>query len=965
MKTFPFFHRQVTEREARLLAVDSDPFLKRVFNAVAGPGSAPDFLDPALARERDLISNRNQLSAFESPDIFTAPVDPSLAGTGGNKENLLSMTPERRLEEFTKFVNEQIPAASRNRFHTELFNTALGSADLTAYDTLDPTGRIRTLVSTLKILFGDTVTDAPPLATALADNVIKTKEIASPGILGRLYEQFLDNLPTSLSKSDATSPEILLRPNSGISDALRARLNFIPAPDRRTELESLYKAYVSKKTNNNLASLNANVLESQLSGSIQRKEIERQGRGFMENFTNASPALQIGAIGVGLFLGLPLVFGKDKEGKLKHPFLFGGALAALGYFGYDRFVNGNENAFDDMGRNLQSFVGFGGTQLKNVGKALGLPIPKDKIEELDIMGEFLSKNHLGFGPVQNGMAALAQINLGLIATAFKPDESGNIGGMFSVDTTDKQNLLTKALKKTLQGNSSEKARTLEILCTNNISISKALAHVFYLIGANETENLDDAERIDTAIVENAGSPDKLSNELKKDYMRISIAGQKLVKERPELTTISFVNIIGNLNTRRDREAQRKPDNAKEIPDPTTSRPLEFAALKSLKEAEVTGVVRSDILNDVGIIQDDYTEFLQNCETSGILNADASAALLERFTVIRTTTNIPLTDALEAIEKLKYAVLVQSTQKESTLTKDDILSIAGDTSYFDDLVTKTSSFLSLTHGFHTVSSMSDIRSLLREPWFGSGPVSSAGEGFTKLNERLTIYEKQFANMRNLPAVAKELTRKLDPTVKSTFDATSPGKAEAFVLSLLQKSSYLERVGSTEAQLGQRMANALARTMRLRDTGTAFGSFDELGITPIEQKNLKIEFDKLFDEVANSSTAIAESMWQKSEDIDLLAKFDIGTLSGYDYTTEPNRVAIIQYARDLALMHGLRVLSGRPEEPLRLNLLARFTEIRRNMSLMKIQNIIDPTRIFGPTLSPESFAELDNLELLLSA
>jgi hypothetical protein len=117
-------------REQRLLSRtvggDNRPFIERIStNAQKELGKTlQGFTDPDAAREQKLNDIRDKLQAFQSPDIFSVPTQVSAGGKGGNKERLLSMTPQRRLEEFNAFVNTQVPDAVKAKYEG-LFNPPL------------------------------------------------------------------------------------------------------------------------------------------------------------------------------------------------------------------------------------------------------------------------------------------------------------------------------------------------------------------------------------------------------------------------------------------------------------------------------------------------------------------------------------------------------------------------------------------------------------------------------------------------------------------------------------------------------------------------------------------------------------------------------------------------------------------------------------------------------------------------
>ncbi|MBP7114658.1 MAG: hypothetical protein KBA40_04350, partial [Candidatus Peribacteraceae bacterium] len=807
-------------REERLLGrsmgEDNRPLIQRLTSDAQHDLSRTlqNFTDPDAVREQTLNDVRDQLQAFQSPDIFTAPANGSLAAKGGNKERLLAMTPTRRLEEFSAFINRQIPEAVRAKY-VSLFGLALNEQDIFEYEQQAQNGRIRIMLTALASLNGTKVTPGQnPIADILALDIAaeKNNAAASPGSVAFLYSQWLDSQP-GISETDATTPEFLLRSGSGIPDRLRGDLqNIIDPPVQKSMLMEMYELYRNREINDNLTFEQAKVDQLQLTGSVEKKKLEREARGLVENFRNADPRLQL-AMGVIGAVAVWQIF------KAKNPIGRWALAGGVGYFAYDRFINGNENALNDMGKGVSKFAATGGNMLKNLARELGLPIPRNQQDKLELMAEFITKNRLNIPghEAMTGMSALAGVKLGTIAAAFNPSMDGEqLGGNLIIDDGQNQfanpsdgtqfvslggqrqvdvsgNLLHKSLMLQMGGmglNAREKANTIAYLQNNNASVTKAFSHACYMLAMDETKNVKRSENIESALVD-YGTYDNLPITLKQQYMEIVLQGKALAETIYKNS--SLVDVIANLVIRRKNKVEKKDDPAVEIPDPKTpGRSKEFALIGELPSLPLTTSAPIDVLKDGGLSEEDTKEFLRNCEASGIIDPDAALELARRFDKVRRETPT-LTEALQIIEKMKYAVLVQSTRQETQLTQADIILLVGpDDLSATSILNRVTGFLgrfgvSLPgRGFGTVSSLGDVRSLITEPWFGSGPTQSQGEGFKRLTDRMNVYDKKLADMKDIKLTAKTMAGALPDSVATAIG--SRAKLEEVLLGLLPASNY---------------------------------------------------------------------------------------------------------------------------------------------------------------------------------
>ncbi len=972
------------EREERLLrrtvGGDNRPFIQRITSDAQSniDQRLQELTNPDALREQKLTDTRDKLQAFQTPDIFTARTNPSTGGKGGNKERLLSMTPARRLEEFTAFVNTQIPQSVRAKY-AGLFSTPLNEQDIFEYEQQNQNGRLRIILTALASLNGTKNTPGQnPTADALALDIAAefNNSAAAPGTVFRLYEQWLDSRP-DISETDATTPEILLKSNSGIPDRLRGDLqNLIDPAVQKTMLTEMYELYRNRSTDDNLTLAQARVDQLQLTGSLEIKRIEEASRGLVENFKNAPPALQMSF----LLLGAASIW---VAMKAKNPIGRWALGAGVGYLTYDYLVNGNQNALNDMGKSGQKFARTGGNIMKNFARELGFPIRRNEMDKLELMAKFITENHMNIPghEAMTGMSALSGVKLGDIAAAFNPSLDGEtLGGSLVIDDGQSQypdagnfqfvslqprkkelsgNILHRSLMTHMNGmglSSQEKQNTIAYLKNNNASVSKAITHAMYMLAMDETPNIKRAQDIENAVLE-YGSYDVMPQHLRRQYMEIAFQGKNMAQGRYK--DQSLVDVISNLTIRKRSKVEKIDDPAVEIPDvKTKARTAEFALIEETSTLPVTTTVAQDILKDGGLAESDTIEFLRNCELSGLMNADAALELARKFDKVRRETPL-LSEALQIIEKLKYAILVQSTKQETALSKDDIILLTGpDDLNVTGILNRVTGFLgrysiSLPgRGFGSIASLGDVRSLITEPWFGSGPVQSKGEGFKRLTDRMTIYDTKMAELKDTKAVAAKMAGALPSSMATSFG--SKEKLEAFLQTLVASSNYRTRINRAEQHLSQRMANALARAMRLTHESDGFGRFDDLAVTATEQKNLASEFDLLFIEVMGDPLKGQNSMWQTMEDIDINQKFTLATLESFDYATDTKRAEIIEYAKNLSLVYLLQKLSGIDNPTLKADIARRIEKIAEKISEEREKSLRAKIKEV-PTTLPKTVAE----------
>ena len=934
----PLFHdRQRSEREKRLIfrtggfrgkADDAESRIRESFG---------NLTNPEAARERSLISDREILDAFARPKFFTRT---DRAGSRGNLplERMLSMTPERRLQEFQRYIERNFPQAIRNlEEHAPLFSPALNEQDLREYEADEQNNRIATLLRALKTLSGETVPqEEDPAAFRLARDVLQeTNNTAEkPGRLYTLYKQWLDDHP-DLGKTDATTPETLLKPESGIPDELRGALESLVDPrEAALWLREMFEMSTGKSMDTRLQRAQQRVEYLRLNRSVEEDKLRRETSDVLTNFRNADGRLQILTAAAGLYLGYRAFKAQNPLGRFA---LYG----MFGWFAYDRFVNGNENAFNDMANGMKKVAQFSGEKIGDALRAIGLKPYRRPVDRINAMGDFLELHKLPVGPAMTGMACLSSVKLKTIAEAFVPFAEGDrLGGVLTIDggdrtgmeqETDTGYLLGKALKGAMQKmglRADEKENTFQYLGDNNLEVSKAIAHVFFLLAANRPKNIETADEIGKQL-SSVGSYDNLPQNLKTRYQEMVVEGRQIaINEYPDR---SLVEIVESLNSRRKTEKEKLADTAAVIDDPRVvpARKHEFQTLEETQNISPDATAKDSLLADNKLLENDTDEFLKNCQDSRLLTSDGSDELKRKFDLLRKS-NSPITDIMQATEKLKYAVMVTATKDRDPLTREKIITMTGP----DDLSAKaflsrmegylSRYVISLPRNFHTVSSLGDVRSMLNEPWFGQGPVSSLGLGFKDLEQRIDAYQKQVQDMKDLDALGERAAGALPPAIITSFGGME--KLLSALKPIVGQSSFQRRIDRAEAHLSQRMAGALARSTALIATPDGYGRReDRLGVTPKEQGNLVKEFDLLFVGVIGRTNVWGNGMWRTIEDIEVMERMNLEFLESFDFASEDKRLESVAYARDIAILYLLRVLSGDTSEALRTSLGERARKI----------------------------------------
>lgn len=952
-------------REARLCR-QATPFdndrspINRLTDGVEGfiKGQHENLVRPDIGRAKRQVDDQAQVARFLRPDAFSSP---------------------DQLRQFSAMIERRVPANVRAA-HPDVFAAPLTQEDV---DDLRATGtgRLATMQHVLSLLSGSSMpTNADPLASEIARAAMDSREDApdrNSEIFG-LYQRYMRSHRPALSEIDATSPENILGDPLAPPQLVSAiRLG---AVDQQSLVE-MYAIYRNRGTDTDLTMLEQRQQFGRMFGSVQEREYRQQTSSVMENFRNADPRLQWVVMGVGAFM-------LWKGLRSENGFVRAASIGLVGWWAYDRFVNGNENAIDNMGDKFKAATSFTGSRLRDAAEYVGLVGARQDRDKLQVMARFLDQHRLNVGPAAAGMASLAQVRLGTLADAFVPITGGvALGGALSFDSGDGR-MATDSFDDVEAGGGSPGARRLyrelndqanrmglsrsekeamfEYQMTHREHIGKAVAHAFYLIASREPENAATIREIDEEMT-SLNSFDDLPMHLKEKYNRMVIQGQRIAKIR--YTNRSFSDIIASLAPANPSARRRPQENATLNPNPETpDRREEFSLYNRLRTAPFDRDVRAELLQRGSEIELDYSEFIDNCEAARIITGDAKLALKRKFDELlnegaRNRESLP--QVLLTVEKIKYAVYVASARSNEPLTPDMIASMTGpNSSTVMTVFNFVTRFLNqgpvgVPGSFHNVATLNHVDALLNRPFFGliGGGVlrSMDNNRFRTLRARITTFQRTFEERRNVDRIAQQTLDRLESNDPGIFERFSPGnptegrtKARETMLALLRSPQYAQRLERTEQYVSQRMTNSLVRRMLVVEGPDGLAraqSRAERVITDNEQANIAADWDRLFTEIAGNNDEWTAGAWHRVEDIQTMfgtqlngSTINVDTLN---YADENQRRAAVTHAQELGLVFSLMILPMRMRPDVRDAIRTKVNTIRTRMETQRNVEMTEAT------------------------
>ncbi len=936
-------------------------FVESGFERVTQPGRAN------LRRQEEQRADQDaNIAALRNQDAFTGRQDPRAArgrGTDVNLQDLQSMPPQQRLARMQEFVSRNIPPQVQARY-PDIFGIPLDMNDVA--DMQQQGGRLLILQNVLGIINGQlTQQNSDPMSWAIAQDVMQSRsgpELMNSRLYGAFSRWMREKSPTP-SKAQATNPQFIL--SSGFAPADLVAGIQTGECDEAT-LGNMFDIFTNYRTDTRLQGLDQRGEHLRMFGSVAQREYEQKSSNMVDNFRTLQPWQQWAIIGVGVFA---LYKGMKSENKMIRGLTVGGSALVFGYYLYDRVINGNTNALNDMGSKFKGGVGFTRDKIQQVGQYAGILTPRER-DSLAAFQRFLDVNKLGIAPASAGMAAMATVPFGTILNAFTPNESDRIGGNLAIEDTGtnfvssnpNDNPAGAQLGRAVmdqadrQGLSAQEKRyMMEYLKTNNESMSKAIAHVLFLIAGEEPQNVGTVREIEREMdaMGANGNYDMLPLHLREAYQRMVIQGTMLARSKYSGKT--FVDLIGVIGSPRTTPRRRPGETAARVNDPETpTRSEEFAMYRQVRGVSLEDKDSYDALvAQNGPVQNDYKQFIDNALASGLIEERAAAELAGRFDKILQNANRgqSLSDTLILVEKLKYAVMVTVATSKKALTEDMLIQMAGPASGTKESTwSQVTSFLNprnfgsflnrvtgigVPAGFTDASSLNAIKGMLVEPWFGSGPLNSgSGRGFDRLRSRVDSYKLRFDRMKNAQVLADTLADQIaakNPDIVTRLGGRE--KTKELALKLVRTREYENRINRTEEYFSRKLANSLTAAQIMRHGQDGMNTFDgNRVISDNEISNLERDFDRMFEEIVGDPDQEQPGMWAMVEDIKVMFE---SVDANADLDNSDKRVAATSHVVDIGNAFMLRLIPRPQITDTERNIMRRRVELVRSKMIEQLK------------------------------
>ncbi|MDO8649201.1 MAG: hypothetical protein Q7R81_05465 [Candidatus Peregrinibacteria bacterium] len=890
MFTHPF--PSGSEREKRLCFITSPdgqdralpPFQWLNDQLMGGMQGVNEQLNPQIPSERNMMDDVQWINAFVGPDgsgsIFDVPEKPAVPAAPMTPAKALeSLSPAARVAEWEKFKAKFLsPEASsiapelglsttpdeakrQVQYASDIFAMVLGQVSGEALNNMDATKR------------------------QVAELALRARYApGKPGILHQDVKSARARSDKGKQGLDYTNPELFAKSIDGSSFAKGAAL--LGIVDQET-LKGLQSLRGDMDVSGNLEVLRARQERNPLNRSI-REGVEQSNRTFMENWDTLSGKQKFAIAAIGIYVGYKMFNSNWKVLKAI-------PVGLVGWYAYLRLVKGDTEAMNTIGTTIKSIGDMAEAKVTKFGRWTGHFGSQEDVDYLNVMANFLGKNYEKIRPSANAFAALSQVRLSTIATAFTLSDDGR-GGYLELDPK-KSNLLTE-LKAVARKEGYNEKELIDYFRTHNGEISSGIAHVFYLHGASLPGNRETAEHIDnarqsTSKVISVGGRVGVNPEASFDdipdtaidpesgktyrhlYWTLCVAGMKNSGEG------SFVDLIRKLSDVSSPEKKKDKDreNAQRLNNPLNARVLGFFA--SVRDGTDVNTLKpkEDILKKNGVLSAEFNATIDDYERIRLIDADAKATFSQRMETIMEDKTKKLSEIFIAIERLKYAILINATKKKLPLDKNDALNMTGGPG--EQTASAVYQFLmgpikrnvfAATSDFDEIKHIEDVEALIKERLL-KDIKSINGVGFPVLNKKLESYRILFKALKE-----KDV---LNPTLVTMLGGEPKGRE---LLNNLLALNTKERVEAMERYFSQRMTNSLALAMLTIHQSSGehrlHQEADQRSVTPIEEQNLADEFDVLFKEIVGDVTGgsgittvhAKEGMWEMVDVRDANIGFD---------------------------------------------------------------------------------------------
>ena len=843
----------------------------------------------------NIRSENNWARAFDSEGIFESPrveLDTTIAY--GPLEILQDMEPNERRVEFIRFMRGLVPTDLRD----EYIDLGFGEPAFRDYEKLNITldmymdivregqpieflpGEQERLLLIQKMILGEDIRDGREKIPVDAENIAFIT-------LKQRYWNKKDGLQTSIKDYEKAIAYIRDENEEAhgkpIDSSLLENVSFLikrlpPSKFRgalqhgvikNTDLsDRLGKELRRKEEERHEKTHEARMEWNDLNKRKVQKEMREKGKTFRENWNDMGGKEKLFAVALAVYFTHKMLKSNSKIAR-NFPLLIGGVYL------YRRMVMGDPEPLNNMGTGFQNITTRAWFPIRKALEKMKILVPDSEANALPIMVEFLGKQqNTELLKAASPFAALSQVKLSSIADSVKITPTAVTFDVKPGDPLDTE-IGVYAKREGIS-----KAKILEQITENKEQVTEAMGYVMFLIGLGTNKHGGAAQALKNAGINGykdikaIKDPDK-RKKLLNLYIPILQAGKEKASS-PSYGTNSFVDVIQDFQE--IKSVQAKQDNADIIPDPfkESNRKSELNFIEQTRSTPISLTSRQEVTKSEGLLDLEITESISNMVQLGLVTPDAEKILIDKFNIIREDKKIPLRDILLNIERLKYSILVSSLYaKKLPINADEIDKMtdgADSASVWSSILSTLNRSIGVSSHFGKIDSLENIKTILAERTLKSDVRSIDSSGFKALTDRIDRYQAFFHRLRT--------THTLNPSLLAEVqeELGDKEKSEAFLEQIFGMPNKEKRIGAMEQYLAQRMANEIALAMLTQhrvnaENYTLEREHKKRLISPKEEKNLLIKFDKVFEFLADRNGyrskergLFAEGSWEMLDILD---------------------------------------------------------------------------------------------------
>lgn len=832
-----------------------------------------EYVNPAEANTKitrqNLANPRRWIERFRQAEMYTETqtVRDTLRGRAfGPLELLRTMSPQERVDQLYAFMEQVLPAT--------VVAGALPASRSLPDDAAARKAFLDRLVSGTNVSATVLGLQKPNTASEAGSALLAFREIYPLGRDGGIFEDYLGIVRQVRQMPDIGGMlnDSLLGNRDAFLKLLENNADRLP-PGRYLRFLGWLRVEEPKAAQERLNFLFPQLQRDELSrkqAMLQNQQkLEKLQKGPLEDLARMSrtatqnldaiyaqnPALFYGIVATGLAAGY---FAWTRGG------FFGKfAMASVtGYYLYERVLNGNPNAFNDIAGNIQAGGRAAGEGARNLFRRLGAPpSPENEdLRRLQLMTRFLDERAFQRRyPAAVPMMAMAEVHMKHLArNAFSVTMAPG-GRIEYVLTGPTGSGLHTELEGIVKRRRYDGDVLRKIFFDYKREISIGVATAFYQLAARQPGNRERVRRIEEARQADAKffageaslmNYDNIRSEsIKKEYLQMITDGQLIATS--EYPDMSLIQIIEKVMTETP-ERRERPDNAESMPIPGTppnnTREAERKLFAAAREPLV--IAREPVKK---LLAAQFEEFLGSCQRASFAIVSAPAAdIFRKFSAeLLADPTKSLQDIQLILGRLRYGILVGATSRTNTpMTVDDAIRMVGRegedritpgriidniTRYIND------NLAGISAGFGRIDSINSVLTILTGT-VGRGIETNEG-GLKQLHETLTRHKARFERLRNQATAVPLFVNSIPATTVARFGGSEKEARERvnqFFIRMVARADYQQSINNAEELYANAVAEELVGRQLWNDRATGLHSLDgnpsDRFVSPTEEQNL---------------------------------------------------------------------------------------------------------------------------------